>query len=310
VFIQPPLSLTIQCGSTNTAQINSWLASNGGGVAQDTCSGVTYSNNFIQQTNPGFGCFTLPVIFTATDACGNSVSDTVDLILQDKVSPVFTNFSPNLTLPCDADTSTASTGFPTVSDVCFNNLNSFIVYSDSITNLPADPDTPVCPGNEIISRTFSVTDPCGNSVSQTQVITVVIARSSGPCDSSNCVCDNECCPQPKASNCEPIDCLPQSCAPSYCQTVPCSCGFNKRDVSGDYEQFSVDFVNSPIPQCEPIYIFVHDDDANDDDDGDSVAVAPPKLNNYIISGHPIPMEELEKMKNRNHIKHNNQPTKI
>jgi hypothetical protein len=301
VFSLEPSNLNINCGASNANQINNWLADNGGAVATDNCSDITYSNSYVQQVNPGFGCFNLPVTFTATDSCGHSSNAIANLTLVDATNPVFTNFPPALTLPCDADTSVASTGYPGVSDSCFSNLAPLIVYTDTLSDLPPNPNTPLCPGNHIITRTFSVTDPCGNSVSQNQIITVEIARSAGACDSSNCVCNNECCPEPQAVDCTPTDCLPQSCSPSYCTPVQCSCGFGKRDLR---EEFPIDFVNAPIPQCEPVYIFVHDDDAEDDDDnGDAVALSNLKLDNYLISEHPIPQEELEKMKNRNHNKH-------
>ena len=44
----PASDLTVQCdGSGNTADLQAWLASNGGGIASsDVCSDVTWSNNF------------------------------------------------------------------------------------------------------------------------------------------------------------------------------------------------------------------------------------------------------------------------
>ena len=286
-----PSDLTIECGVSNTAQINAWLANAGGFVADDLCSEVVYANNFEQQSNPGFGCFVLPVTFFASDACGHTVQADANLVLQDSKAPTFVNFPANITLPCDADTSPETTGLPAVSDACFSNLNSQVTYNDTTNDLPPNPNTPLCPGDHIIYRTFYVTDPCGNSAQQTQIITVEIARASGPCDASGCLCDNECCPEPTASDCLPTDCLPQNCAASYCEVVPCSCGFNKRDLS----KFAIEFPNSPIPQCEPIYIFVHDD-SDDDAEDNSVSVVNKPLN-FVMSERPFSPEEIEKMKN-------------
>jgi len=42
------MDITIECdGTGNVAELNMWLASNGGAVASDVCSGVIITNNFI-----------------------------------------------------------------------------------------------------------------------------------------------------------------------------------------------------------------------------------------------------------------------
>ena len=66
--------LTVECdGAGNTADLNAWLASNGGAVASDICSGlVTWSNDFISLSDLCGATGSASVIFTATDDCGNT----------------------------------------------------------------------------------------------------------------------------------------------------------------------------------------------------------------------------------------------
>lgn len=68
----------------------------------------------------------------------------------------------NTTVECPGDTSTAANGTATVADNC----NMFTVtHSDS--------STPGCGDTEVIMRTWTATDECGNSTDCVQTITVV-----------------------------------------------------------------------------------------------------------------------------------------
>ena len=63
--------------------VQNWLASNGGAAATDACGNVTWTNNYnavAAQALCNVGG-TLPVTFTATDACGNSISTTASLCI-------------------------------------------------------------------------------------------------------------------------------------------------------------------------------------------------------------------------------------
>ena len=66
---------TVVCdGAGNTADINAWLAANGGAAASDNCGGVTWSNDFVI-TSLIYDCGItefVTVTFTATDDCSNS----------------------------------------------------------------------------------------------------------------------------------------------------------------------------------------------------------------------------------------------
>merc|ERR1711870_148942 len=143
----------------------------------------------------------------------------------------------DVTLPWDSDVSVAVLGQPIATDVCAGD--TLVSFSDVESDEPAVGN---CPGDHIILRTFTSSDNCGNIAAVQQIIRINIARSSGPCDPSGCECDN-CCP-PAA----PSDCLPVPCSASVCTCVSSN---KDAQVFRDQEE---------IAQCEPVYIYVHDDD--------------------------------------------------
>ncbi|MFN3755504.1 MAG: hypothetical protein ACK4RM_00975, partial [Flavobacterium sp.] len=70
IVVVPSSTLEVDCdGNGNQADLEAWLYSNGGAFANDSCSDVTWSNNFngFDQT-----CGSVTVTFTATDCNGNS----------------------------------------------------------------------------------------------------------------------------------------------------------------------------------------------------------------------------------------------
>lgn len=250
---RPVDDATFECdGNGNIAQINQWIQTRGGATATDSCSSnITWVHDY-----PGSGpltCTSFQVTFTAMDPCGNAVSDSATLAITDNTDPVFSFFPQDYTVPCDADTSVEVLGTATATDVCSGSL--FVSMSETSFDEPAVGN---CPGDHVITRTFSAVDDCGNSISREQVITVQIVRSSGPCDPEGCECDS-CCPPPVASDCLPVDCEAAPCQRTPCTASACSCGNqqNSRDVI-DFQP--ADDLIEPLPQCKPVYIYVNDDD--------------------------------------------------
>ena len=153
----------MQCdGSGNTTALNAWLNSNGGAVASDVCSSVTWSNNFTSLSDTCGATGTATVVFTATDACGNSSTTTASFTIIDDTDPIFTSELPqNISVSCDAIPNPANmTGTDNCGDVT-------IVITDSIDREESD-----CEGEYIINRTWTLTDVCNNNTSYTQLITV------------------------------------------------------------------------------------------------------------------------------------------
>lgn len=101
---------------------------------------------------------------TATDAsgCVETLSVLVDYI-PDAIAPVIT-CPADVTVSCDEDTTPAGTGVATATDNC--DPNPVITFSDVTVNGS-------CPGNYVITRTWTATDYAGKSSTCDQTITVV-----------------------------------------------------------------------------------------------------------------------------------------
>jgi predicted nucleic acid-binding Zn ribbon protein len=101
--------------------------------------------------------YTIIRTWTAEDECGNSVTDTQTINVQDTTDPVFANIPADVTLDCDQPLPTDE---PTVSDNCDSDVT---VELNELS-------TSGCPFS--ILRTWTATDNCGNERSVSQLITV------------------------------------------------------------------------------------------------------------------------------------------
>ena len=265
-----PADATYECdGNGNTNQVTSWINNNAGARASDVCQGaVTWANDF---SDTLLSCSSELVTFVASDACGNSVSRSATVAIEDTTDPIFSFFPEDVTLPCDADASTDATGFAEASDVCSGNL--LVTMNETEFDEPPVGD---CPGDHIITRTFFSVDNCGNAITRDQVVTVVIQRSSGPCDPEGCECD-DCCPPAAASDCLPVNCQAVACRSTPCEASMCTCD-DKKSVTK--VQREVEF---EIPQCKPVYIYVNDDD-DTPHDVDTAEVAKQRM---FVTNEPI-----------------------
>src|SRR6185503_20252851 len=100
----------------------------------------------------------------ATDNCGNSSTNSQTVTVRDTTAPVLSGVPANTTVECDAVPGPAS---PTASDNC--DATPTITYSQASTQTSNDSCTDQ---NYTITRTWVATDNCGNSSTNTQVITV------------------------------------------------------------------------------------------------------------------------------------------
>lgn len=104
--------------------------------------------------------------WTLTDGCGNSTVKVQTITIKDVTPPTFT--APANTIiykdaNCNYNANPSITGDVTdEADNCDNTLNA--TYADAVT--PGS-----CIGEEIITRTWTLTDDCGNSISKVQTIT-------------------------------------------------------------------------------------------------------------------------------------------
>src|SRR5262249_9753391 len=148
-----PADVTLECPA-NTGTNNTGVA-----TAQDSCSTFTVSYSDIVSNVCG-GAKVISRVWTAIDACGNTTNRAQTITLRDTSKPTIT-VPPDLTLECGASTAPSATGSAAGQDTC-SSVN--ITYSDSISNN--------CGGSRVISRTWTVVDGCGNSISGLQRITL------------------------------------------------------------------------------------------------------------------------------------------
>ena len=99
--------------------------------------------------------------WTATDACGNTVTAQQVITVDDTTDPVLAEIPADITLGCDED---IPTGNATATDNCDTDVEITI---EDVENV--DPD---CALNKTIIRTFTATDNCGNTTSGQQIITI------------------------------------------------------------------------------------------------------------------------------------------
>ncbi|MDN3492085.1 T9SS type B sorting domain-containing protein [Winogradskyella bathintestinalis] len=153
-------NIDIQCGITLDGTLENWLANNAGATASDNCGTITWTNDFGANTNLNCSDGAIVVTFTATDSCGNADTFTATYSIIDTNAPVLT--VPNdITVECDETTDTTNTGMATAVDDCAAVSVSF-----------TDSEVEACGNTKTITRNWSATDACGNSVSEDQIITV------------------------------------------------------------------------------------------------------------------------------------------
>jgi len=151
--ISCPNNVTLECPADTSP------AATGEATATDECDDapvITYSD-LTSGTCPKV----IERTWTATDAAGNEGSCVQVITVEDTTPPVIT-CPADVTLECPADTSPAATGEATGSDAC-----------GSVIITHSDVSVPGCGNTEVISRTWTATDDCGNSTSCVQTITVV-----------------------------------------------------------------------------------------------------------------------------------------
>src|SRR5690606_11385152 len=150
-----PANATAEC-SADLSPISFGTA-----TATDNCDAnpvITYVDVTTQGPCPG--SISIIRTWTATDACGNSVSENQTISTSDTTPPVFVEELPeDITVECTAIPNAETL---TATDNC-GNAN--VIFNEVITNGS-------CANNYTISRTWTAVDECGLETSHTQLITV------------------------------------------------------------------------------------------------------------------------------------------
>ncbi|MFK7756121.1 MAG: T9SS type A sorting domain-containing protein, partial [Flavobacteriales bacterium] len=127
----------------------------GEATATDACNEVTVT---FEDVTTGDDCETVITrTWTATDACGNNISDVQTITIVDTTAPIL-SIPADLTHECDEQ---PDYGMATAEDNC-NEVT--VTSSDVITG-------DVC--ETVVTRTWTATDACGNTTSDIQTITIV-----------------------------------------------------------------------------------------------------------------------------------------
>lgn len=164
VFTNVPTNVTIQCADP--------VPFAGNATATDACAGYVQIT-FLGQSNTGGDCpqeYVLTRTWRAQDECGNSVTATQTITVQDNAAPAFVNPPANVTVYCPDIPSVPNV---TAQDNCGTATVSYLGQSQS----PGD-----CSSGYTITRTWTADDACGNTVTHTQLITVLPGFSPGPDD--------------------------------------------------------------------------------------------------------------------------------
>lgn len=148
-----PADVTLEC--TGLSRIF------GEATATDGCGSVaiTFEDSVVE------GCGVTQVVsrtWTATDECGNSVSEVQTISIIDTTPPTIT-IPEDTTVECSESTDPSAIGFATGEDMC----GSVKITFDDVVNAGT------CDGEYSITRTWTVTDECGNTSTGTQTISVV-----------------------------------------------------------------------------------------------------------------------------------------
>jgi hypothetical protein len=132
-------------------------------TASDNCdSEVTVVFSEVRTDGSCPDTYTLTRTWTATDNCGNSITHVQVISVEDTTAPVWDQVMPaDITVECDDVP--AAPAVVTASDNCDSEVT--VVFGEVRTDGS-------CPDTYTLTRTWTATDNCGNSITHVQVITV------------------------------------------------------------------------------------------------------------------------------------------
>ena len=160
-FTSPPSNITVACGAIPA--VSSLNYSNG---LSGTCL-ISGSATSTQTAAPGPCGGTVTETWTATDACGRTITASRIITVTPAVAPTFTSPPANITVACG--------GIPAVSALNYSNgLSGTCLISGSATSTQTAAPGP-CGGT--VTETWNATDACGRTITASRIITVTPAAA-------------------------------------------------------------------------------------------------------------------------------------
>lgn len=145
-FMTPASDKTVTCdGTGNTDELNTWLASNGGALAFDSCGDVNWSNDFTVLSSDCNETVSTSVTFIASDDCANNATTSAIFTIE---PPTNTCPTSNIILSSQADVDAFSINYPNCSEI----LSGLTISGSDITDLSP------------LSTITSVTGPLSNGL--------------------------------------------------------------------------------------------------------------------------------------------------
>ena len=154
LFSDAPTDITADCNAEIPLFIDPTIS--------DACDNeLSIEINTIDQAGECPAIRTITKTTTATDDCGNVSTFIQTISLIDISGPVFTDFPANQTISCEAEPTLA---LPIVIDDCDDIPNLSVV----LDTFPGD-----CSNEQLVFRTFTATDRCGNTSTATQIFNYI-----------------------------------------------------------------------------------------------------------------------------------------
>jgi len=163
----------VSCSENVDSIFQAFIADNGGAVAIDFCSGVTFTTNPANPV-PFIACDGeegLTVEFIATDACGNSASTSSLFKVNNDTEISIVNEAQSVTVECSADINALFEDF-------INTNAGFEVIACGNVTYTTDPMNPAAPSiddmcnDAMTTVVFTATDECGQQISSTATFTI------------------------------------------------------------------------------------------------------------------------------------------
>ena len=161
-----PANITISCDADSSP------TNTGTATGTASCDDFNLNITFSDVSTQGMGCsefeFTITRTWTATDDCNRTATCVQTITIEDNTPPNIT-CPANVSIECDQPSDPTATGTATATgDNCSSDAQLDITFSDISTQTLNG-----CGNmNFTISRTWTASDPCGNTATCIQTITV------------------------------------------------------------------------------------------------------------------------------------------